>query len=85
MKYPGGAIDLFCDYNYKLSSKELEDVPRALIVLGEALIAIAESNQEIAQANNRVAEAIECLGKEGPYTPGPLGVIAKAMKQMAEK
>jgi hypothetical protein len=56
-----------------------------LIILGEALLAIAESNKEIAEANNRVAVAIECLTGDGLYTPGPLGIIAEAMKQMADK
>jgi hypothetical protein len=84
MKFPGDAIYLFFD-DYSFRSKKLdENIPNALIVLSEALLAIAESNREIAEANNRAAEAIESLAKEGPYTPGPLGIIAEAVKQMAE-
>lgn len=91
MNSSGDAIKLFFDvYEYKLS--ELEDIPKALIVLGEALLAIAESNQEIAQANqeiaqanNRVAAAIEYLAEETRYPPGPLATIAEALKEIAKK
>jgi len=77
------AIELFG--SDKFHSDQLGYTPKALIVLGEALLAIAESNREIAEANNRVAEAIESLSKETSYTSGPLGIIAEAVKQLAEK